>query len=315
MDISSHTRSPDEQVTVRDLVWIAWSRRWLIALTTLACAVIACAFALILPKEYDASVLISPVTSEQESHLGGLSSLVSQFGGLASLAGISPAADAKRSESLAILQSAALTERFIAQNRLLPVLFSQRWDSQTGRWKVPTAKIPTLWKANRYFKKLRSVETDPKTELVTLTIKWTNAQQAADWANALVAMTNEYTRQQAIDEAERNIAYLKSQATQTDIVEARQAIFTLLQSQLNKAMLARGTEQYALKVIDPAQPPETPSSPRPILWTAIGFVGGGILSLLIAFALGPPAAAATRASAAKGPKGALPQSAPARQTP
>lgn len=288
MGTNHELRAQLDQVTFRDLTEIAWSRRWLIAVITLVCATTACVAALVLPKEYDASVLVSPVTDSQENHLGSLSGLMSQFGGLASLAGITPAADQKRAESLAILQSSALTEQFISQHNLLPVLYSDKWDIRTRSWKTTDpAKMPTLWKANRYFgNKIRAVYTDPKTALVTVSVRWTNAQQAAAWANDLVAMTNAYTRQQAIDEAERNIVYLQGQAAKTDVVEVRQAIYSLLQTQINKAMIARGTEQYALKVLDPAQVPERASSPRPILWTAVALLAGFLVSLLVAFGLG-----------------------------
>jgi LPS O-antigen subunit length determinant protein (WzzB/FepE family) len=285
---SDDLRAQFDQVTFRDLTQIAWSRRWLIAISTLICATTACVASQVLPKEYVASVLVSPVTDSQEGHLGSLSGLMSQFGGLASLAGITPATDQKRTESLAILQSAALTEQFIAQNNLLPVLYPDMWDARTHSWKTTDpAKVPTLWKANRYFGgKIRTVYIDPKTALVSVTVRWTNARQAASWANDLVAMTNGYTRQQAIDEAERNVAYLQSQAAKTDVVEVKQAIYSLLQTQINKAMIARGTEQYALKVLDPAQAPERPSSPRPILWTAAALLAGFLVSLLVAFGLG-----------------------------
>ena len=284
---NNELRGQLDQVTFRDLTRIAWSRRWLIAGITLVCAATACVASLMLPKEYDASVLVSPVT-DSESHLGSLSGLMSQFGGLASLAGIAPAADQKRVESLAILQSSTLTEQFIVQHNLMPVLYPDKWDARTHSWNTTDpAKLPTLWKANRLFSnKIRAVYTDPKTSLVTVTVRWRDAQQAAGWANDLVAMTNSYTRQQAIDDAERNIAYLQNQAVKTDVVEVKQAIYSLLQTQINKAMIARGTEQYALKVLDPAQVPERPSSPRPILWTAAALLAGLLVSLLIAFGLG-----------------------------
>lgn len=316
MSTDNELRSQPDQVTFRDLARIAWSRRWLVAIVTVICGATACVASLLLPKEYDASVLVSPVTDSQESHLGSLSGLMSQFGGLASLAGISPASDQKRTESLAILQSSALTEQFIAQHNLLPVLYPDEWDARTRSWNTTDpAKAPTLWKANRYFdNKVRTVYTDPKTALVTVTVHWRNAQQAAAWANDLVAMTNSYTRQKAIDEAERNIAYLQSQAVKTDVVEVKQAIYSLLQTQINKAMIARGTEQYALKVLDPAQVPERPSSPRPRLWTALALMAGLLVSLLVAFALGEarePTAGEINRSASRGDR----EPAHARQMP
>jgi uncharacterized protein involved in exopolysaccharide biosynthesis len=63
-------------------------------------------------------------------------------------------------------------------------------------------------------------------------------------------------------------------------VVARQAIFSLLETEINKAMLARGNEEYAFKVLDPAFAPEKPSSLHPAIWTAIGVAGGLFLSLV-----------------------------------
>lgn len=280
----------EEEITWRDLRRIAWHRRYVICGVTIACMVLAAAAAWLSPKEYVASILVAPVAGETEGHLGSVSSMVSRLGSLASLAGIASPTDTKQAETLAILKSAKLTEGYIEQNHLLQVLYAKEWDARSGKWLVTDpAKVPTLWKADRFFaKKIRAVAVDPKNGLVTLTIRWTNPQQAAQWANGLVDMTNEYTRQQAIEQAQRNIAYLTAQAAKTDVVGVREEIYALLQSQIDRMMLARGTDEYALKVLDPAQIPELPSSPMPVVWTLAGLVGGVLVGLLIAFGLGEP---------------------------
>lgn len=288
MDTSIQAPHRDEEITWGDLREITWQRRYLICGFALTCMLLAAIAAWLSPKEYEASVLVSPVTSEGGGHFGSLSSMISQFGGLASLAGIASPTDTKRAESLAILESAALTERYIDQNHLLPVLFPKLWDARQGRWLVSSPKkVPDLWKANRYFAaSVRKVTIDPKTNLVTLRIRWTDPVEAAEWANGLVAMTNEYTRQKAIEQSQRDIAYLTDQAAKTDVVGVRQEIYSLLQTQIDNMMLARGTEEYALKVLDPAQPPERPSSPQRVIWTLAGLLGGLLVGLLAAFALG-----------------------------
>jgi uncharacterized protein involved in exopolysaccharide biosynthesis len=300
-----HQERADDEIAWRDLVRIAWQRRYLILTITAAFTLIAAFAAWMSPKEYEASIVISPVTSEAGSRMGALSSVMSQFGDLASLAGVSSPLDTKRAETLEVLKSYALTEQYIQQNQLLPILYSKEWNAAAQRWRISDpAQAPTLWKASRYFsKKIRTIDIDPKTNLVTLTIRWTNPEQAARWANGLVKMANDYTRQQAIAEAQRNIDYLDGQAAKTDDVGVRQEIYELLQTQISKMMLARGTEDYSLKVLDPAQPPQVPSSPLPKLWTAAGCVGGLLISLLIALALGEsrraPAAAAGALAAAR----------------
>jgi uncharacterized protein involved in exopolysaccharide biosynthesis len=167
---------------------------------------------------------------------------------------------------------------------LLPILYASKWDDRLGRWK-PTdpQKIPTLWTANLYFKKsIRAVEMD-KTGLVTMTISWTDPVLAAKWANDLVKMTNDYLRQAALEESERNIAYLNEQAERTSVIGAKQAIYTLLETEINKEMIARGSKDYALKVVDRAFPPERASFPQTFLFMLLGCAAGLFLSTIVSF--------------------------------
>jgi uncharacterized protein involved in exopolysaccharide biosynthesis len=287
VDTLNQTAAPDE-VTVEQLLAVLNRWRWVILAVTLVATAAAAAAALLLPKWYEADIVISPASTQNStSQLGGLSSLLSEVGGgLASLAGVGTEADTKRAESLAVLQSEALTENYIRLNDLLPILYASDWNPVTRRWKPSLGrKIPTLWKANRYFNStVRTVKTDAKTGIVTLMISWKDPLLAAQWANGLVKMTNDYLRHKALDESARNITYLNEEAAKTDLVGARQAIFTLLESEIDKEMLARGNEEYAFKVLDPAESPERASYPRPTLWTVGAFIGTLGLSVLAAFA-------------------------------
>jgi uncharacterized protein involved in exopolysaccharide biosynthesis len=69
----------------------------------------------------------------------------------------------------------------------------------------------------------------------------------------------------------------------TDVVGVKQAIYSILQNEISKEMLARGSDEYALKVIDPAIAPEVQSSPQRILWTAFGLFAGIVVSLSAVF--------------------------------
>lgn len=256
--------------------------KWRITAFVILCTLAVGAITWMIPRKYTASVTMAAALNEgSESRLGGLASLASNFGGLASLAGLSMPGEAQKWQSVAVLQSEQLTQKFIAQNNLLPVLFAGKWDARLGRWKTNDPdKIPTLWKANRYFKSIRKVEVDNRTGLVTLTVTWKNPVQAATWANDIAKMTNDYLRQKAIDKSERSIAYLTQEAAKTTVVEARQAIFTVLTTEINKAMLARGTDEYAFQILDPAYPPEKPSSLPFYAWMIITLFATSILSFL-----------------------------------
>jgi uncharacterized protein involved in exopolysaccharide biosynthesis len=270
----------NEEISIKELITIVKKHGRFVVFFTLGMGLAAGIAAFIVPKWYEASTVLSPVSSTS----GGLAgSATSQLGGLAALAGITVGSDSKKSESLAFLQSNGLATMYIQSNNLLPILYAKRWDADLKSWKRKDDP-PTLWKAAQYFKKnLRKVTSDTKTGIVTLTINWTDPVIAAVWANGLVHMANNYLRDKAIEESERNIAYLSAEATKTTVVEARQAIYTVLQNELNKSMIARGSEEYAFKVVDSAVTSEKPASPIKVLWIFVGLFSGLSMSLGIIF--------------------------------
>jgi uncharacterized protein involved in exopolysaccharide biosynthesis len=273
----------DPAISVFELYRVLWKARWPILITVTATTLIGLVLALVITKKYEATIVVSPVATSASSNQVG--ALVSQFSGLASLAGISGTVDKKVSESLAVLQSEALTRAYIEKNNLLPILFASKWDAANKRWRVSDPKkVPTLWRGNEYFRKrVRSVTSDSKTSLVTMTITWTDPVLAAKWANELVEYTNATLRDKAIAETDKNIAYLNSEARKTDMVEQRQAIYSLMQTEINRAMIARGNDEFALKVVDPAFVPERHYFPNTILWTIIGGVFGLLVSVAVVF--------------------------------
>jgi len=277
MDVALNKPATKDEMSLRELLEELWRGRLLIGSITLTFTFLIGVAAFLLPKTYEAKVVLAPVANTPgEGSLSPLGALASQFGGLASLAGISLSGGSKRAESVAVLQSDVLTEKYIHDNNLLPVLYAKQWDAAKQGWRVSDPEdVPTLWKAGERFKKqIRTIDTDTKTGLVTLTIAWSDPATAARWANGLVKMANDYLRAKAIAESERDIAYLDEEAAKTTVVEARQAIFTVLQSELNKSMLARGTDEYAFRVLDPAIAPERAARPLKKLWIGVAFVLG-----------------------------------------
>jgi len=273
-------------VTLPDLARALWRIKWISLAITAVLAAGALVAARMTPPQYKASIVISPVASDSAGQLGGSGGIAAQLGGLATLAGISVGSDSKRVESLAVLQSEAFTQRYIREQNLLPILFEERWDSSRRSWKnEDKKKIPTLWQANAFFKKkVRSVTTESKTGLVIVSITWKDPQLASKWANDLVRLANLDLRTRTIDEAERNIAYLNEQAAKTNVVEAKQVIYSILKNEINRVMLARGSEEYAFRVLDPAVPPEFPVSPDPVLWLALALLCSALLCTGLAVA-------------------------------
>jgi len=188
--------------------------------------------------------------------------------------------------SIATLQSELLIDKYIRENDLLPILYSKDWDQAEKKWKVSGSKVPTVWLGGQYFMRdvLKVVE-NAKTGLVTLTISWSDPKLAAQWANGLVAMTNEYLRSKAVAESDRNIRFLGGEIAKTNVVVLQQSLYSLMEQEIEKQMLALGNDEYALKVVDPAVEPERPWAPKPLLWGVSGFFIGLFFSLAIVIAL------------------------------
>ncbi|MGH8318464.1 MAG: Wzz/FepE/Etk N-terminal domain-containing protein [Steroidobacteraceae bacterium] len=272
------------QLTLKKFVQLLLHDKWLVLSMTIAFTVAAGLAAWLLPRWYDAKILVSPLGEESVGGgFGGLSSIASQFSGLASLAGVSTTGDTRKAESVAVLQSDAIAERYIRDNNLLPVLYASKWNAVRKTWNTSDPDdVPTLWKAAQYFRKrICDVDIDSKTGLVTLTVTWRDPAIAARWANGVVKMTNDYLRGKAIAESQRDIDYLTAQAAKTDAVGIKETIYALLESELDKAMMAQGTQEYAFKVLDPALAPEIPSFPRPLLWVALGLLCGATISAFV----------------------------------
>ena len=269
-----------DEITLGEVLGVLRAGRWIIAAITVGTAALALTAALLLPKEYRASILVAPVMEgRSNSSFAGLASSLPGVSDIASMFGLSSQnGDAAKDE--ATLESQILTRKFIKQNNLLPILYAKLWDPKAGRWRTSDPKrLPTLWKANQLFKhKIRTVALDAKSGLIRLTIVWRNPRLASAWANGLVAMANDYLRERAIREANREIAYLAREAQKTSVVAVRQGIYELMQQEIGNEMVAQGKREYALQVIDPAFAPQAPASPRPILWALSGLIGGLLLS-------------------------------------
>lgn len=261
----------------------ALARRWrFIALITFFFAGVSTGIAFLMKPVYKAEVLILPVTDATGAS-GGLAALTSQYGSLASIAGIN-VGNKDKSEGLATLSSRLLTETYIRDNNLLPILFEKRWDAEKQQFRPDLrGKVPTLWDGNKKFsKRIRTIVEEKKTGLVRLSISWTDPVLAAQWANDMVKQTNQMLRQRAIDLSTRNLAYLNQQLDKTSTVELRQSIFRLIEAEVKNVMVAQGNEQFAFKIIDPAVVPQEKDKPKRSLYLLMGaFLGFLIASVIV----------------------------------
>ena len=302
-------QEPEDEINLRDLWRVLVENKKTIIAITFACTLIATIVALVKTPVYRAEALLAPVSSEGAGKRG-LGAIASQFGGLASLAGISMPSGTDVETALATIKSRKFITEYVSAEKLKPILFKDNWDAEKQEWILktsPTSSIkswllpstpekkisseqlalgePSNWKVYELFSKgVLFVSQDKKTGLVTVAVEWKDPVLAAEWANRLVAKLNTELRQRAVDEGEKSIAYLNQQIEQTSITDLRSVLFKLVEEHTKSITLAKGNEEYALKVIDPAVPPETKAKPKRTLMVVLGFILGGMLAVLFVFA-------------------------------
>jgi len=242
-------------------------------------------FAVLMTPVYRAEIQVAPVSEKDSSNR--FAAQLGEFGGLAALTGINMDQGSKKNESIATLRSRKFTEQFIKDEKLLPVLFHDQWDADNQRWDETDPKdVPTLEDAWELFdEKVRRLSEDRKTGLVVLSIEWEDPGEAARWANELIRRVNAMLREKAAMESENAIGYLREQLRQTSVVELKQVVNQLIESEMKKIILANITKEYAFRVIDPAVVPEDAFKPVKAVLIAIGAVLGGLLGIFAALIL------------------------------
>ena len=264
------------EISLADFLSVLLVRKWLIIAGAVVGFGAGVGYGFTRIPLFTAEVLIAP--AQDGGGKGGLSALAGQFGGLAALAGVNiGGGGGNRSEAVATLNSRALTEIFLQENRLLPVLFDTRWDEDAKTFK---GEAPTLWDGEKMFRGIRSISDDKKTGLISLAIEWKDPVLAARWANALVKLANQSLRDRAIADSTRNLDYLNAQLEKTSVVELRQTIYRLLETEVKNIMVAQGSTEYAFKVIDPAVVPQEKSKPKRTFLAAVGALFGGMFAVL-----------------------------------
>jgi len=289
-DSEKRERQPSkQQVSLPDgfwlvAIWQVFQIRWRLILSCMGFGLAAAvALAFLMTPVYEVKLVMVP--SSNERPVGALGGLLSGIGAASAL-GVSLQVGGEKSEAIAIIKSRAFTERFIAEQGLMPVLFAGDWDLEKEDWKADIH--PTLYDGYVVFDTgIRRISENLTDGTVTLSILWKDPNQAAEWANKLVEGLNETMRRGAIEEARTNLNYLNKELQKTNIVPVEQAIYALIEENVRAIAMANVRKEYAFRVIDPAAPPNEGAfiKPRRFLILLIGASMGFLCGFFIAFAV------------------------------
>jgi len=289
----------DDEIDLAELWRAIWSGKLTIIVISCIFSIGSITFALSKPDVYKASILLSPASSEGAS---GMGALAGQFGGLASLAGVSLGRGGTDKTALAmeIIKSRGFLEAFIAKHDLLvPLMATKKWDKvnnqlildseiydkRDNKWVAeatyPNAAGPSAWQGYKKLLSLLSVAQDKTTSLIIINIEFYSPEIAKQWLMWLVADVNDFMRRQDENEAQASIDYLTKQLEKIEVSAMETVFYQLIEEQTKNMMLTKVSTQYVLKTIDPAQVPDIKAGPKRALIVILGTILGGILSMLV----------------------------------
>ena len=286
-----------DEIDLKELFIVLWGGKWLISVVTGLAAAVSVVVSLSLPNIYSANALLAP--AEQSG--GGMSALMQQYGGLASLAGVSlpDGEDGSRAQlGMQLMKSRAFIGDFVLRRNVLPELMAvESWDAGSGdivfdpqlydsvskKWvrevEPPRLPTPSAQEAHKRFSEILSVSQDKQTRYVTVSVEHQSPAVAAKLVNWLVEDVNATVKAQDVAEAKKSIEYLREQVDNTSLADLQAVFFDLIQSQTETVMLAEVRQEYVFKTIDPAVPPEEKSRPRRSVIAVLGTLFGGMLAV------------------------------------
>ena len=269
------------EINLRTLLQLFYKSKVLIIANTLLFAVSSVFIALSLSNVYRSEALVNVIDQNGNSALAGLSS---QFGGLASLAGVNlkGGRDGKKELAIETLKSRDFIKRFINKYDLKAVILaSTDWEQATnqiifdenlysqaeGKWirEVGFSKtaIPSDIEVNRHFLvKNLFISEDDETGFVRVAVHHLSPNVAQEIVTNLIFEINQEIRKIDILEAEKSIAFLEGKLQTTHNLELKKVMFEMVESQIQSQMLAEIRQEYVFQVIDPPIVDELKVSPK-----------------------------------------------------
>ena len=290
----------DDEIDLSELFHVLWDKIFYIGAITSIFSLISIIFALMLPNIYQ-----SKATMMAMEENNGMSGMLGQYSGMASLAGISmpSKSGSKAQEAIARIKSFDFfSNYFLPHIKLENLMAVKKWtqasntltyasdfNSESRQWvrkpNPPRSNIPSSQEAYEEYMEIMSVNEDKKTLLVTLSFEHKSPFIAQQWVEIVRDQIDKLMRDQDRQTAMKSIEYLNNLAPTVNYEEIKKALFALQQEQMKRLMMVEANDNYIFKVLDSPIVPELKVKPKRSLIVIWGTILGMVLSVLGVLAL------------------------------
>jgi hypothetical protein len=273
-----------------------------------AALVIAAVYLNLATYRYSIEMRVAPTANGSAD---GVSSKLSQLGGLAAVAGVSlPDAGGAGTFKLYVeaLHSRDVAEVLARDPAILHGVFPHEWDAHTHSWRVPAGALHDLTTAvkpllgipalpfappgparlQQWMTEQVGVDQNLKTPVVTVMLMSDNPAFAVRFLDQLNITADTLLRQRALLRTDDYIRYLSARLPTVTLAEQRVAIAQALGEQERLKMAASSTRPFAADVFEHPAASDRPVTPVPVRVLGIALVLGTVLGVALALMLRRP---------------------------
>lgn len=286
-----------KEINFRDFLLLIWKKKLLIFVLVFFSIVAGIIYSLSLPNYYHSKALLTPADNSQNG-----TNILNQYGGLASLAGISMPNSTQKNktdEAIVTIKSFDFFSKSILPSiNLEDLLAVEQWNmnenslkynedifnSSERKWirevSSPYTAIPSDQEAYEMFSSIMNISKDKNTPFVELSIKHMSPYVAKEWTDLIINQINMMMRDKDKIKALKSIEFLNSQSSKISYDELKDVLSILLQEQIKSLMLIEANDYYIFDVIDSPIVPEKKSEPARLEIVMLFVLIGVFLSIL-----------------------------------
>ena len=273
-------------IDIAKTIRLFWDNKIVIAGLTSIGAVLSVILALQLPIIYTSSALVVDARNNTTS--------MSQYAGIANLAGISMPSSSSANESqiaMARINTLDFFKEHIYQEVLVELTAVVSWDSSLNKL-IFDSKIydidnnlwlsekPSFQQAYDAFHGHFSFVQNPVSGLHTIKVEHFSPYVAKAWADLTISKINLSMRERELEESSSALEYYENKLNKTSSVALTQMFASLIEEKQKSLMLANVVSEYSFMVIEPPVVAEKRSKPARAKFCIIFTLISGLLSLL-----------------------------------
>ena len=302
IDRNEETFSTNE-IDIKDLFLVLWNYKLFIILMSMVISASSVYYALSLPNIYTSSAILAPAKSSNTGS-NQMGALVSQYSGLANIAGVDLPSGSSGGAKLAIetISSRSFLNHLINKYDFIApgLLASMKYDENTqsiiynnqifikesNEWVRDTPKgrkkIPSHIELYDTYISVISVNENIASGFIKLEVNHISPQFAFKLASSIVKEINDVTKKNDVAESLMAIEFLEDRLMKTRESGIKNKINSLIYSHLNRLMISDIKEDYILDILDPPFIAEVRTSPsRATICILASIIGTLFISLLV----------------------------------